>query len=233
MDVYTTILACIAVLLTVLLYILYQSVRGLRKPVEPSKPETITPVETQEPNVEATVEFSGLAAGEARAPEPNVEAATALDETETVEPVLKASETIETQRPGWNIKDIEGIGPTYTEKLYSLEIKTTADLLEAGSTPRGREELAEKTGIPPKLILEWINLSDLLRIKGVAEEYSDLLEEAGVKTVPELSTRNPENLHAKMIKINEEKRLVRRTMSQEQVRNWIEYAKKLPRKVEY
>jgi len=149
-------------------------------------------------------------------------------------PRREIREVVEPPRPEvTNIIDIEGIGPIYTEMLKTIGIKTTYDLLEAGSTPKGREELAEKTGISPKLILEWVNLADLFRIKGVAEEYSDLLEEAGVDTVVELSRRNPENLHAKLIEVNEEKKLVRRVPSLNAVRDWIEQAKKLPRKVEY
>lgn len=131
------------------------------------------------------------------------------------------------------ILDIEGIGPTYAQKLASAGITSTDALLDAGATPIGREELSEKTGIAESLILEWVNLSDLFRIKGVGEEYSDLLEEAGVDTVVELSRRNAENLHAKILEVNETKQLVRRPPPLSQVQSWIEQAKSLPRKVEY
>ncbi len=131
------------------------------------------------------------------------------------------------------ILDIEGIGPTYAQKLASAGITSTDALLDAGATPTGREELSEKTGIAESLILEWVNLSDLFRIKGVGEEYSDLLEEAGVDTVVELSRRNAENLHAKILEVNETKQLVRRPPPLSQVQSWIEQAKSLPRKVEY
>ena len=131
------------------------------------------------------------------------------------------------------IEDIEGIGPTYAKKLVEAGIKSTNDLLDAGATKKGRKETAEKTGISEKNILEWVNLSDLFRIKGVGSEYSDLLEEAGVDTVVELSGRNPDNLHAKIIEINEDKKLVRRPPTLETVKSWIEQAKELPRRVEY
>jgi len=131
------------------------------------------------------------------------------------------------------ILDIEGIGPTYAQKLTATGITTTDALLEAGATPKGREELSEKTGIAESLILEWVNLADLFRIKGVGEEYSDLLEEAGVDTVVELSRRNAENLHAKILEVNETKQLVRRPPALSVVQRWIEQAKSLPRKVEY
>lgn len=131
------------------------------------------------------------------------------------------------------IEEIEGIGPEYAKKLIAVGIKTTEDLLNVGGTRKGRKELAEKTGISEKLVLEWVNLADLFRIKGIGEEYSDLLEEAGVDTVVELSKRDPENLHAKILEINKEKKLVRKPPTLEQIKNWIEQAKKLPRKVEY
>jgi ribosomal protein L35AE/L33A len=131
------------------------------------------------------------------------------------------------------IIEIEGIGSQYAEKLNQVNIHTTSDLLEAGATPHLRKELAEKTSISPKLILKWVNISDLFRIKGVGEEYSELLEKAGVDTVVELSTRNATNLHAKIVEVNEAHKIVRRVPSSEMVERWIEEAKTLPRKVEY
>jgi predicted flap endonuclease-1-like 5' DNA nuclease len=131
------------------------------------------------------------------------------------------------------IVDIEGIGPTYAKKLVDVGVKTTEQLLECAGTKKGRKEIAEKTGISEKNILEWVNLSDLFRIKGVGSEYSDLLEEAGVDTVVELSRRNPDNLCAKIAEINEEKKLVRRPPTLQAINDWVEQAKKLPKMVEY
>ena len=131
------------------------------------------------------------------------------------------------------IIDIEGIGPVYAEKLQSIGIRSVAQLLKAGAQPKGRQELADKAGISKNLILEWVNHADLYRIKGVAEEYSDLLEEAGVDTVVELATRNPENLYNKIIETNQAKKLVRRPPSQKMVEDWVEQAKDMPRAVFY
>jgi predicted flap endonuclease-1-like 5' DNA nuclease len=132
-----------------------------------------------------------------------------------------------------SIIDVEGIGPAYKKKLKGIGISTTEALLEAGATPKARKELAEKTGIGDALILEWVNLSDLYRIKGVGSEYSDLLEEAGVDTVVELSKRVPKNLFDKMVEINTKKKLVRKLPTDAQVTDWVDQAKKLPRKVSY
>ncbi len=134
---------------------------------------------------------------------------------------------------GVSLINIEGIGPKYAKKLAAIGVKTTKSLLMKGATPKGRKELAEKSGIGDKLILEWVNLADLFRIKGVAEEYSDLLEEAGVDTVVELSKRRADNLHKAIVETNEKKKLVRKVPALSQVEDWISQAKGMPRVVKY
>lgn len=129
--------------------------------------------------------------------------------------------------------DIEGVGPAYAAKLEAAGVKDTDALLKMGSTPKGRQELAEKTGVNEKMILEWVNRVDLYRIKGIGSEYSDLLEASGVDTVVELATRKPENLVAKMTEVNGAKHLVRQLPTLAQVENWVKQAKELPRAVSY
>jgi predicted flap endonuclease-1-like 5' DNA nuclease len=128
---------------------------------------------------------------------------------------------------------IEGIGPVYANQLRAAGIRSIEALLETGATPMGRADLEERSGIGHALILEWVNLADLMRIKGVGEEYSDLLEEAGVDTVKELRNRVPENLHEAIVRTNEAKELVRRLPTLGMVRDWVRQAKMLPPKVTY
>ena len=131
------------------------------------------------------------------------------------------------------LSEIEGIGPVYAAQLEASGVKSQAQLLAAGATPKGRKELAEKSGLGGKLILKWINRADLARVKGIGEEYADLLEEAGVDTVPELAQRRADNLHKKMVEVNEAKKLVRSLPSESMVAKWVEQAKGLPRAVNY
>ena len=123
------------------------------------------------------------------------------------------------------IINVEGIGKVYAEKLKAVGIMTTEELLEQCNTKKERVDMAEKTGISEKLILEWVNLADLFRIKGVGEQYSDLLEEAGVDTVAELAQRRPENLYAKMVEVNNMKNLVNRVPPLSFVEDWVKQAK--------
>jgi predicted flap endonuclease-1-like 5' DNA nuclease len=128
---------------------------------------------------------------------------------------------------------IEGIGPVYAERLRAAGIGTVEALLRAGATPEGRKELAERTRIGDEYILDWVNRADLMRVRGVGEEYSDLLEKAGVDTVIELAQRNADNLYKKLLQVNAEKRLVRRLPNRGMVTRWVEHAKVLPRVVSY
>ena len=131
------------------------------------------------------------------------------------------------------ITDFNGIEPESAATLKSVGIRTTERLLEAAKNPKGRRALSEKTGIDEKRILRWANMADRMRIKGVGEEYAELLQAAGVDTVRELKYRNPANLAKAMAQANAKRKLVRVLPSEKAVVRWIEQAKKLPLKITY
>ena len=128
---------------------------------------------------------------------------------------------------------IEGIGEAYLAKLEAAGIASVEGLLKVCGGKKGRKEMAGKSGISEKLLLNWVNRADLSRIKGVSTQYADLLECAGVDTVPELAQRNPENLQTRMSDINGEKKLVRKLPTVTQVQDWVAQAKELPRVVSH
>ena len=133
----------------------------------------------------------------------------------------------------YKIDEIEGIGPAYREKLGSAGIGTTDDLLEKCCSPKGRGEVAKKTGLSEKHLLDWANMADLMRISGIGRQYSELLEASGVDTVKELRNRNAENLAAKLDEINKEKKLAKATPSTSTVAEWVTQAKTLDPKISY
>lgn len=122
---------------------------------------------------------------------------------------------------------IEGIGPAYQEKLAGAGIKTVEALLEKGASKKGRSEIAAASGISETLILDWVNMADLFRINGIASQFAELLKAAGVDTVKELRTRNPENLHKALTETNEAKKLTRVVPALSQVEDFINQAKSL------
>lgn len=132
-----------------------------------------------------------------------------------------------------HINEIEGIGPLHAEKLESHGIKTVEDLLKAGASPNGREELVRKTGISNHLILKWVDEADLFRVKGIGRQYSEILRAAGVDSVKELAQRRADHLHEKLTAINREKKHVHEVPSVNAIERWIEEAKALPRIVSY
>ncbi len=129
------------------------------------------------------------------------------------------------------LDEIEGIGPAYAERLNNAGISSIEQLLKDGGSAAGRKKIEEASGISHALLLEWVNHADLMRIKGVGSEYADLLEAAGVDSVPELANRNADNLLAKMLEVNAAKSLVRRPPTASQVQAWVAEAKTLGRAV--
>ena len=187
---------------------------------------------------------------EARAPEPAAaaveSAASAVQETSKPaeeldvtqsEAVLignvDATDVEEMGKFKYPLEYVEGIGPVYAAKLKAIGLVTCLDLLKAGASRKGREEIVSKSGIAGSLILKWVNHVDLYRIKGVGSEYADLLEVAGVDTVVELAQRNPANLLAKMTEVNAAKELVRKVPTAAYVEDWVSQAKGLPRVITY
>ena len=73
----------------------------------------------------------------------------------------------------------------------------------------------------------------VMRVRGVGEEYSELLEAAGVDTVKELKKRKPDNLREAMVAANAKRKLVRQLPGVAQVEKWVAHAKELPAVMKY
>jgi predicted flap endonuclease-1-like 5' DNA nuclease len=134
---------------------------------------------------------------------------------------------------GYKIIDVEGIGAATAERLAKAGISRTNHLLAKCATPKGRKAIAETTGLQEQQILKFTNLADLMRVKGVGEEFSELLEAAGVDTVKELKGRVPANLHAKLAEANATRKMVRRAPTLKEVEKWVAFAKTLDAVVTY
>lgn len=123
---------------------------------------------------------------------------------------------------------IEGIGLRFAERFHAMGITSVEALLEAGRTPEQRKLLAQQIGVTANRMTGWVNRADLARVKGIGSEYADLLEAAGVHTVPELAKHQADELHAALKTINRVKRLVRRVPSLNRLETWITLAQTLP-----
>jgi predicted flap endonuclease-1-like 5' DNA nuclease len=132
-----------------------------------------------------------------------------------------------------SIADLGGLGPSFAVKLKKAGIRTTEKLLETAKSLKGRQMLSEKAEVDEKQLLRVANLIDRMRIKGVGQEYSELLEAVGVATLKELRYRNPARLAKAMAEANVKRKLVRVLPSEHTIGRWIEHAKKLPVKISY
>ncbi len=132
-----------------------------------------------------------------------------------------------------SISELEGLGPGFAVKMKRVGIRTTEKLLETAKSLKGRQMLAEKTDIDQGQLLRVANLIDRMRIKGVGQDYAELLEAAGVKTVRELRYRNPARLAEALAEANVKRKLVRALPSEQTIERWIDQAKKLPVKISY
>jgi hypothetical protein len=131
------------------------------------------------------------------------------------------------------IGKLRGMSEGLESKLQQRGLRNSGQLLEAARTPAGRADLADSLGVKPEVILELANRADLARVKGIAGVFSDLLEQAGVDTIPELANRNADNLYAKLVEVNAEARLAGRAPTKNEVASWVSQAKALPRALEY
>ena len=203
--------------------------------------------ETISPGVEVAAGAAAASTLESSQAEPapaEVESSTSVAEEPAMVNEMPKAETILTGNVGESdaeemgkfknpLEYVEGVGPAYAAKLKAIGLVTCLDLLKAGASRKGREDIAKNSGIPDGFILKWVNHVDLYRIKGVGSEYADLLEVAGVDTVVELAQRNPANLFRRMQEVNTEKKLVRKPPVESQVEDWVTQAKGLPRVVTY
>ncbi len=133
----------------------------------------------------------------------------------------------------YKIEQIEGVGQAYAQKLNQAGIKTTDDLLKQAAKAAGRKKLAEATGISPKLILKWANHADLMRVNGIAGQFAELLEAAGVDTIKEFRHRVPANLQPKLEEVNKQKNLTNRVPSVSEIEKMVAQAKELTPLIEY
>jgi Domain of unknown function (DUF4332) len=131
------------------------------------------------------------------------------------------------------VTEIDDIGSDDAAALRRVGIRTTDALLEAAKSPKGRRELAAKIAVDEKRLLKWANCADRMRIKGIGDDYSQLIRAAGVDTVRELKHRNAKKLTEAMRNANAKRKLVNFLPSEKAVARWIEHAKKLPIKISY
>ena len=130
-----------------------------------------------------------------------------------------------------SINSINGMTHIEATKLRRARVRTTVTFLQIASSRSGRALLTKETGISSPKLLHWAKRAELMKIRDLGRDYSDLLEAVGVESVSELKRRNPESLHESMSAINNKQEIVDRMPSLKRVAKWIEESKDIEIKV--
>lgn len=131
------------------------------------------------------------------------------------------------------IDEIRSLSHKDATRLRKAGVRTTEALLRRAATRSGRAELSDATDLATADLLRWVNVADLMRIKGIGGEYAELLSLCGVNTVKELRRRNEVALTAKIMSVNGRKDLVRRLPTEAMVESWIERAGRIDQVVKH
>lgn len=131
------------------------------------------------------------------------------------------------------IDEIRSLDHKEATRLRKAGVRTTDALLRRAATRASRSQLSAETEITTAELLRWVNVADLMRIKGIGGEYAELLSICGVHTLKELRRRNGLALTAKILAVNGKKDLVQRLPTETMVGSWIERASDLDQVVRH
>jgi predicted flap endonuclease-1-like 5' DNA nuclease len=113
-------------------------------------------------------------------------------------------------------------------KLKAAGIPTTFALLEKASEPKDRKRLAKTTKINEKQLESWVQMADVLRVRGIGPDVARLLAAVGVLTVAQLKSSNANELNDEIAKVNSKQHLSENPPSLEHLSAWIAQAQTLP-----
>lgn len=125
--------------------------------------------------------------------------------------------------PDADLTRINGVGPSYAERLQTAGVESIADFVSGTSSSRAITKLAEISGVSAGTIASWREQAELTRVDGVGGSYQTLLRRAGVWTVQELSVEDPEALTRRLGEIDAPD-APDQTPSIYQVRHWVHSA---------
>lgn len=87
----------------------------------------------------------------------------------------------------------EQLALLYEEKIYNIE-----DLRERIISRQDAVAYSKKLGIYKSLVEDWVRLGEFSILQGITQEYIDLFEMNGIKTITDLVDQDPEILYNKL-----------------------------------
>ena len=114
------------------------------------------------------------------------------------------------------------------QRLKAQGIGTTFQLLEKAGDVKARKELAKTAKVAEKSLDQWVQMADVMRVKGVGPDVTRLLAACGVHTVAQLKTQDAAKLSDAILKVNDKQHLSQNPPSVEHLQAWIAQAQTLP-----
>ncbi len=114
------------------------------------------------------------------------------------------------------------IDSKHRENLPKVGISTLDDLLSKTKDKKERDEMALRLLIPREELIQWVEKSRLVQLKGLGMENLRILEEVGIHSVQQLSLEDPERLYEKI----EQQYPGRSVPRKAKIRIWIREAQK-------
>jgi len=135
--------------------------------------------------------------------------------------------TTTVQASHYPIEVVPFIEQAHKDKLATLNLTETADLLDALLTGKQRKEMATRSGIAVETLLDYATTCDLLRLRGVGPKMARLIKLAGVADVQALRAQNPDDLAVALQEANKKHGVSEILPQKDTLKDWIHQARGL------
>ena len=139
---------------------------------------------------------------------------------------LAAMEPEKKRRSAPKLSELEGASAKTVDMLRDHGVETTKDLLKRAARRSERRRLARSLAIPFEDVEELASFADLSRITDIKGKRGRFLLDAGIRSVAELRTWDPEDLRRHLALVA--KGSGRRPATAVEARYWVQQAKRLP-----
>ncbi len=121
------------------------------------------------------------------------------------------------------LRDAYWIEIQYQKELPRVGIATLDDLILKTRDKKERDELALRLLIPREKLIDWVEKSQLVRLKGLGTENLSVLERVGIHSVSLLASEDPEKLYKRIEEVFQGRPILKKA----KIRIWIKEARTL------
>jgi len=131
------------------------------------------------------------------------------------------------------LRNFRGVDSDHADRVSAIGIKSADEMVSQGRTSTARQDISRRAAVPLPSVEELVRLSDLARITGLKGIRARLYLDAGVGSVADLATRDPEKLVVELRTFVESTGFDGVPALPGEVRFSVESARKLPALIEW